>query len=100
MIIQHHVDYWGHGYKSRDTLGEGHIVKPRFIFSLYTSGKLSAWWYERQDLPLRDLQIEALLWTIEQEEDAGFVDDNQRRLILTPLKDRLAELGYTSASDQ
>jgi hypothetical protein len=56
------------------------------------TGGFAKWWEARKNRTLRELQVEAYEWTIGEEEKLGFKDAQQRKEILTPLMERLAEL--------
>ncbi|MBB6430953.1 hypothetical protein [Algisphaera agarilytica] len=95
FIIQSQVEYYGYGYKSRQAPSTGStapsFTKPSYLYAMRNHG-LEAWWEERKYLSLQELQIEALEWTIEQEVSAGFTNPEQKKIILEPLENRLAEL--------
>lgn len=99
MIIEGQVDFYGYGYKSRDCPTGGHLVKPSYFWNKDGAGDLRKWWTERQGRSLHELQIETLQWTIQKEENAGFIDEQQKAIILTPLLTRLEELSVKNTTD-
>jgi len=92
MIVVERADFWGYGYKSRDLPGGRVFMKPRFLYEIRRTTGLKAWWEARKDWSVAEMQMEAVKWTIEKEQAAGFVDDAQRHLVLDPLKEKLKEL--------
>lgn len=93
FIIESQVDFYGYGYKARKgSDGQPHS-KLRFMWTNYHEKKqLETWLAERKGKSLAELQIEALEWTIAQEQTAGFSDKEQEDSILDPLMKRLREL--------
>ena len=92
MIMEEQVDFYGTGYKSRND-SKGHWkVKPQYLYAMRDSIGLQAWWEGHKTLSLREMQIESLRWTIREETEFGFVNDDERHRILDPLQKRLTEL--------
>jgi len=91
-IIEDQVEFYGHDYATRPGADGEEVLKPSYLYTFHTTQHLRNWWEERQDMTLRELQIEALEWNIEKERERGFTDDEQRETVLAPLLRRLAEL--------
>jgi hypothetical protein len=79
----------GMRYKSRNGIdGKGHM-SPHFINS---RGGVKKWWSTRSTMSLREMKIEALEWTIAEEEKTGFPDPKDRKNYLNPLQTELRDL--------
>jgi hypothetical protein len=92
FIIQEQVSPDEDFYLSRHRPGGGTFVQPFYMNTIRQNPGLRAWWEGHKNLTLRDLQVEALEWTIQQEKVTGFTDDVERRRVLDPLERRLANL--------
>lgn len=97
MIIERQVDLAGVAYKGRDgSDGKSHVH--RRYFSQYCAGRwftqagIQKWWETHQQLSLREMQIEALRWAIQREQNIGFSGENDRKHYLGPLQERLRKL--------
>jgi hypothetical protein len=91
-IIEDQVEPDGCDYTKREAAGGKTVEKPWYIYTTHLNGHLRNWWKERSGRTLRELQIEALQWEIEQERKLGFKDKPQEETILGPMLKRLAEL--------
>lgn len=59
---------------------------------LEAEGGVEKWWSVRSTKSLREMRIEALQWTIEQEQKIGFPAPNDQKMFLEPLQSDLREL--------
>lgn len=92
-IIEEQVDMLKRPrYFTRERPGGGRAGQPYYLLTMRQSPGLEAWWEARKARSLRELQIEAIEWTIREEEKSGFTDDAQRHEVLDPLEIRLAEV--------
>lgn len=92
LILKRQIETYRYGYKSRSLPDGGSLKKPSYLAQVAGTVGLDAWWEQRKDRNLRELQTEAVQWTIEREKAAGFVDVQQQQEILVPLQARLREL--------
>ncbi len=53
---------------------------------------LRQWWRAREGHPLPELQMEALQWTIDEENRIGFTSAEQKKEVTGPLIKRWTEL--------
>jgi hypothetical protein len=97
MIIQRQVEPRRSGYKVRGgSDGEFHGMDD-YLDSYSRKGKttrdgMRRWWSDHQQKMIRQMQIEALEWTIRRESEIGFPHPGDRELYLDPLVKKLAEL--------
>jgi hypothetical protein len=67
--------------------------RPYFIEPvLFDHSTLPKWLEQRKDKSLREMQIEALTWLIEEERKIGFRNEEDKRAYLDPLERRLGEI--------
>jgi hypothetical protein len=97
MIIEGQVDLAGMRYKARTgSDGKGHTHTG--YFSQYckdgsdSRDGLARWWKEHENKSLKEMQIEALEWSIERERAIGFPNEKDREHYLNPLVKMLADL--------
>ena len=97
-ILEEQVDLAGMRYKSRtgvDGEPHGHVG---FFSQFYkdeenkSQNAMRRWWKEHKHLSLREMQIEALRWSIAQERRIGFPDKKDEKSYLQPLLQKLKEL--------
>jgi len=85
LIIKGHVEVVEVRYKSRKGAdGEWHGC-PALIHDKY-GNDLQKWWAANKEKDLRQMQIEALKWKIEEERKVGFIDAKEREQYMTPLQ--------------
>lgn len=97
MIIEDQVDIVGMSYKSREGEDGEHHGCPNYFTQFcdgawYSQKGLEKWWSEKKDLSLKEMQIEALEWRIEQERNIGFPGLKDKHYYLAPLLEQLEEL--------
>jgi hypothetical protein len=98
-IIERQVDVAGRPYKSREGSDHKEHVH-RGCFSQfsddgkawYTAKGLQRWWKEHKHQSLREMQIEALQWAIDHEQQIGFNYEEDKEDYLYPLQRQLKEL--------
>jgi hypothetical protein len=98
MIIENQVDPFASSRVKgrRGSDGKDHAF--RGYFSKYCDVKwysregLQKWWQEHKEQSLKDMQIEALRWDIEDERRIGFVSKEDEEESLRPLQEKLNQL--------
>jgi hypothetical protein len=97
-IIESQVDLSEDRYKWRDGADGKEHVHRRYFATRYCNGAwyskdgIRKWWTEHERHSLKDMQIEALEWTIKREKVIGFPSDQDRKRFLKPLEEKLAEI--------
>jgi hypothetical protein len=98
LIIENQVDLFA-SRRVKSRLGsDGKPHGFRSYFSQYcdqhwyTQNGVRKWWNEHKACSLREMQIKALLWDIEDERSIGFPTKKAEENILRPLLEQLAEL--------
>jgi hypothetical protein len=76
-------------YKSREGADGKKYSPPCYFYSL---GGIEKWWSTHSTKNLLEMKVEALKWTIEQEEKIGFPTPGDRKLYLEPLQTELRQL--------
>jgi hypothetical protein len=84
-------DYKGSFYRSGAD-GKLHARPLFFEPALFDKATLPKWLEKRKDKSLREMQIEALTWLIDQERKIGFRNEKDKALYLFPLERRLDEI--------
>ena len=97
MIIEAQVDLSGMPYKARKGADSRQHNHPGYFSKYcgnawYSQEGLLKWWNEHDNRSVREMQIEALEWTIDRERSIGFPDDEAVESYLTPLLTKLAKL--------
>jgi hypothetical protein len=96
-IIEEQVDLAGmHYIERKGTDGKDHRHQGYFSRYCgdvwYSPEGVKKWWKEHENRSLREMQIEALAWTIERERTIGFPREKDREAYLNPLLAKLNQL--------
>lgn len=78
-------------YKIRESADGEYLSYPHYYYSYLSDGentkqRLMDWWSSSQDLSLTEIQLASLDWRIEREIEAGFIDEDQHRRIMSRLE--------------
>jgi hypothetical protein len=98
LIIEDQVDLFAsRRCKSRQGAdGQLHVFHRYFSKyckrAWYTQAGMQAWWKEHKSQTLKEMQIEALRWDIEDERKIGFPSKEDEEEYLSPYLEKLAEL--------
>jgi hypothetical protein len=82
-------------YNSREGADGKTYSPPCYFYSLggpARQGGIEKWWSTHSTKNLLEMKVEALKWTIEQEEKIGFPTPGDRKLYLEPLQTELRQL--------
>jgi hypothetical protein len=99
MIIEQQVEPSYEGYKIRLGADGNFHGRPNYLYAQAIRGRndtlkdgMQRWWKERERMSLKQIQSEAIRWTIQKETDIGFPKTGDREMYLDPLVEKLAEL--------
>ncbi len=93
-------DDYTHSWGRTGVDGKNHERPHHLRRTVFSRDKVRAWFEERDDHSLIDLQIEGLEWWIDAESKIGFATEDARRGILGPLKRELSRLKAQKQNNQ